>query len=400
MGHNKIIADIEKFVAVHIKDIIELSDYLGTHPEISQEEYGSSKLFVEKLRFFGFDVEYPYMSIPTAFMAKKRSPCATSNLPKVALLAEYDALPDIGHGCGHNLHGTMAVYAGIALAHILDKIDGEVWVVGTPSEETNGAKVLMAENGVFDEIDLALMFHSYAGESYVNYRSLALDGYEFVFEGLASHAAASPWLGRSAQNGMLLFMDAINMLRLHIMDMCRIHAIVRSVSGATNIIPDRAICRAEVRAESRKILDEMMDSVFCCANGAAIATRTKVSWSKFMQSFDDMLPNARAEDLAERIFAEHGVTCTRNHLPTASTDVGNVSHRCPAIQPMFSITDKKIPLHTKEFAEATMSHEGHEALLLSTVALSEICLIVLTDKELREKIKGEFNERTAQNTVR
>ena len=399
MGHDKIFADIEKFVAVHSKDIIELSDYLGTHPEISQEEYGSSKLFVEKLRFFDFDVEYPYMRIPTAFMAKKRSPCAASTLPKVALLAEYDALPDIGHGCGHNLHGTMAVYAGIALAQILDKIDGEVWVVGTPSEETNGAKVLMAENGVFNEIDLAIMFHSYAGESYVDYRSLALDGYEFVFEGLASHAAASPWLGRSAQSGMLLFMDAINMLRLHIMDMCRIHAIVRSVSGATNIIPDKAICRVEVRADKRKILDEMMESVFCCANGAAIATRTSVSWNKFMQSFDDMLPNKAAEELVEKVLTDHGIVCTRNHLPTSSTDVGNVSHRCPAIQPVFSITDKKIPLHTKEFAEATMSPEGHAALIVSTMALSEICLMVLTDKELREKIKREFNDRTGRNNV-
>ena len=399
MRHNKIFEDIEKFVAVHSKDIIELSDYLGTHPEISQEEYGSSKLFVEKLRFFGFDVEYPYMGLPTAFMAKKRSPSAASNAPKVALLAEYDALPDIGHGCGHNLHGTMAVYAGISLAQILDKIDGEVWIVGTPAEETNGAKVLMSENGVFDEIDLAIMFHSYAGESYTDYRSLALDGYEFVFEGLASHAAASPWLGRSAQSGMLLFMDAINMLRLHIMDMCRIHAIVRSVSGATNIIPDRAICRVEVRADRRKTLDEMMESVFSCANGAAIATRTTVNWRKFMQSFDDMLPNTTAEHLAEKVLTDHGVVCTRNHLPTGSTDVGNVSHRCPAIQPEFSITDKKIPLHTKEFAEATMSTEGHDALINSIMALSKICVMVLTDKELREQIRREFAERITGNDV-
>lgn len=400
MDRINIFLEIERFISLHREEMIELSDFLGMHPELSEEEYGSSRLFVERLRSFGFDVEYPYMGLPTAFMAKKRSLGSTSNVPKVALLAEYDALPDIGHACGHNLHGTMAVYAGITLAQILDKIDGEVWVVGTPAEETDGAKVLMSENGVFDKIDLAIMFHSYAGESYADYRSLALDGYEFVFEGLASHAAASPWLGRSAQSGMLLFMDAINMLRLHIMDMCRIHAIVRSVSGATNIIPDRAVCRVEVRADSRKILDEMMESVFCCANGAATATRTTVGWRKFMQSFSDMLPNTTAENLAEKILAGHSVICTRNHLPTGSTDVGNVSYRCPTIQPEFSITDKKIPLHTKEFAEATMSSEGHEALLISIMALSEICIMVLTDKELREKIKREFTERIGKNTIK
>lgn len=400
MDCKNVFSEIEKFISLHSKDITELSDFIGMHPELSEEEYGSSRLFVERLRSFGFDVEYPYMGLPTAFMAKKRSLRAASNAPKVALLAEYDALPEIGHACGHNLHGTMAVYAGIALAQVLDKIDGEAWVVGTPAEETNGAKVLMSENGVFDEVDLAIMFHSYAGESYADYRSLSLDGYEFVFEGLASHAAASPWLGRSAQSGMLLFMDAINMLRLHIMDMCRIHAIVRSVSGSTNIIPDRAICRVEVRAHSRKILNEMMESVFCCASGAATATRTTVSWRKFMQSFSDMLPNTTAENLAEKILADHGVVCTKNHLPTGSTDVGNVSYRCPTIQPEFSITDKKIPLHTKEFAEATMGSEGHKALLISSMALSKICIMVLTDKELREKIKREFTERIGKNTVK
>lgn len=400
MDRKNIFTEIENFISVHSREIIELSDFLGVHPEISEQEYGSSRLFAERLRSFGFDVEYPFMGLPTAFMAKKRSPGATSATPKIALLAEYDALPDIGHACGHNLHGTMSVYAGIALAQILDKIDGEVWVVGTPAEETDGAKVLMSEKGVFDEIDLAVMFHSYAGESYTDYRSLALDGYEFNFEGKASHAAASPWLGRSAQSGMILFMNAIDMMRLHIMDMCRIHAIVRSVSGATNIIPDCAVCRVEVRAASRKILDEMMESVLCCARGSAIATRTKVSWSKFMRSFDDMLPNSTAEILAEEILARHGVICTRSHLPSGSTDVGNVSYRCPAIQPEVAITHQKISLHTREFAEATMSPEGHEALLISTMALSEICIMVLSDKELREKIKREYAEKIARIAIK
>jgi len=393
MEIGNLVCDMRAFIASKRMEIIELSDYLYHHPEVSEQEYESSRIFTQKLEEYGFCVDYPFLSMPTAFMAKKSSSCTGEKKPRVVLLAEYDALPDIGHACGHNLHGTMAVYAGIALSRLLYRVDGDVWVVGTPAEETDGAKVLMAEKGVFDNADLAIMFHSYAGESYTDYRSLALDGYEFRFEGKAAHAAASPWLGRSAQSGMMLFMDAINMLRLHIQDMCRIHALVVSVSGATNIIPEAAVCRVEARATCRKILDDMMDAVFCCARGAAIATRTEVSWSKFMRSFDDMLPNLTAEMLAEEVLSKYGVVCTHNHCPTGSTDVGNVSYRCPAIQPEYAITEKNLSLHTREFAAATISEEGHEALLTATGALSEICLRVLSDETLREKINREFIDR-------
>jgi metal-dependent amidase/aminoacylase/carboxypeptidase family protein len=172
--------------------------------------------------------------------------------------------------------------------------------------------------------------------------------------------------------------------------MCRIHALVISVSGATNIIPDKAVCRVEARATCRTTLNEMMDAVFCCARGAAVATRTNVSWSKFMRSFDDMLPNLEAEKLAEDVLLKYGVVCTHNHCPAGSTDVGNVSYRCPAIQPEYAITKRNLSLHTREFAAATISDEGHEALLTSIMALSEICLKVLTDDILRKEIKSEF----------
>jgi len=390
MSIDNMLSEIRNFIDLKSGEIIELNDYLYEHPELSEQEYETSRIFAEKLKSYGFDVEYPFMGLPTAFMAKKRGNNVSEELPRVILMAEYDALPDVGHACGHNLHGTMAMYAGIALSRLLDRVDGEVWIVGTPAEETDGAKVLMAEKGVFDNADLALMFHSYAVESYTDYRALALDGYEFCFDGKAAHAAASPWLGISAQSGMMLFMDAINMLRLHIKDMCRIHALVISVSGATNIIPDKAVCRVEARAACRTTLNEMMDAVFCCASGAAAATRTNVSWSKFMRSFDDMLPNLAAEKLAEDVLLKYGVVCTHNHCPTGSTDVGNVSYRCPAIQPEYAITKKNLSLHTREFAAATISDEGHEALLTSILALSEICLKVLTNDILRKEIKREF----------
>ena len=228
-------------------EMTAFSDYLAAHPELSQEEYESSRLMVEKLLGAGFSVEYPYLGLPTAFKAVKTSPACAQKKPVVAIMAEYDALPEMGHGCGHNLHGTMALYAGLAVGEAIGETAGEIRVIGTPAEETDGAKVQMADAGIFDDVDLAFMFHSYAGESFADYRALGIDGLEFTFTGQTSHSAASPWKGRSAQNGMLLFMDGLNMLRLHMHDYCRMHAIIKEVRGAVNIIPDLAVCQVELR---------------------------------------------------------------------------------------------------------------------------------------------------------
>lgn len=389
----RIMKSVDSFVDSQSAEIIAASDWLGTHPELSEKEFNSSRMLAEKLKSYGFSVEYPFLDMPTAFMARKKSAGFKEGSPRVAIMAEYDALPEIGHGCGHNLHGTMAVYAGIALADAVSSVPCEVCVVGTPAEETDGAKTVMAEKGVFDDMDFAIMFHSFAGESFADYRALALDGYEFTFTGQTAHAAASPWLGRSAQSGMILFMDAINMYRQHMRDMCRIHGIVMSVSGAPNIIPDRAVCRIETRAPRRAMLNEMMEAVFDCAKGAAVATRTEVSYKKFMHSFDDMLPNTTAEKLTEDVLERLGVECTRGHQPNGSTDVGNVSYKCPAIQPEFAITPQDIPLHTRELTAATMCDEGHRSLIVGTKAIAEICLEVIMDGDLRKKIKDEFTRR-------
>lgn len=386
-------AKAHEYLSRKRSEMAAFSDYLAAHPELSQEEYESSRMMAEKLVDAKFSVEYPYLGLPTAFKAVKRSSDDAQKKPVVAIMAEYDALPVIGHGCGHNLHGTMALYAGLAVGEAIGDISGEIRVIGTPAEETDGAKVQMAEAGAFDDVDLALMFHSYAGESYTDYRALGIDGLEFSFAGQTSHSAASPWKGRSAQNGMLLFMDGLNMLRLHMHDYCRMHAIIKEVRGAVNIIPDLAVCQVETRAPDKTMLAGLTNAVINCAKGCAAATNTEVSWKKFMKSFAPMLPNLAAEQLAEETMAEYGVVCTRNHLPTGSTDVGNVSHRCPAIQPEWAITSEKRDLHTREFALATTSEEGHSALAKGSYIMADIVLKVLTERELRKNIIDEFKSR-------
>ncbi len=389
MEKDAIFGKAQEYINKKAKEMEEFSDYLAAHPELSEEEYETSRMMVEKLRAAGFDAEYPFCGIPTAFMAKKKN---GADKPVVAVMVEYDALPEIGHACGHNLHGTMALYAGMAVGEAMEGFCGELRIVGTPAEETDGAKIKMADEGVFDDVDFAVMFHSYGGESFADYRPLGIDGFDFTFRGQTSHSAASPWRGRNAQSGMLLFIDALNMLRMHMHDHCRLAAYIREVQGAVNIIPDLAVCRVESRALDRRILDELTEAVFCCARGAAVATRTEVSWERFEGRFDPILPNSAAEKLAEETMSEFGVTCVKGPHSTGSSDVGNVSFRCPAIQPEFAITNKRLDLHTRAFAEATTSEEGHNALVNGARIIASICLKVFTDGELRERIRAEFED--------
>lgn len=382
---------IQDFITASEAEMTAFSDYLAAHPELSQQEFESSRMMADKLRGAGFEVEYPFMGLPTAYMAKKRAE-RSGKQPVVAIMVEYDALPNIGHACGHNCHGTMALYAGMALGAAVEELGGEVRVVGTPAEETDGAKIAMADNGVFDDVDFAIMFHSLGGDTFADYRALGIDGFEVTFTGQTSHSAASPWKGRSAQSGLLLFMDAMNMLRIHMHDYCRMHAIILDVRGAVNIIPDKAVCRVETRAPERKMLDELTGAMLDCARGAALATRTEVSWERFEGKFDSMLPNLTAEKLTEDTFTEYGVKFTRGHLPNGSSDVGNVSYRCPALQPEFAITDKPLDLHTREFAAATTTPEGHAAMIKGARIMADICMKVFADDDLRGRIKAEFEE--------
>lgn len=365
---------------------IELSDWMADNPELAYEESKSSRRMVEILEKNGFDVEYPFMETSTAF----RGTMGNGEGPLVAILVEYDALPGLGHACGHNLHGSMSILAAIGLSEIMKEIEGTLWVVGTPAEEGSGAKTFMADSGLFDDVDLALMIHCGSDKSYAEYRCLAMDGYDFTFSGKTAHAAAAPWEGLNALNAVQFFVHSLDMLRQHVRPDTRIHGIVREGGKAPNIVPEMAVTRFEFRSPRRSYLNEIVEKVFDCARGAAMATGTEVSWEKFESSFDDLLPNRPAELLMEEVLCSLGVTISSSPGPAGSTDVGNVSHRCPAIQPVLSISDREIALHTRELEQATRSERGHKALQTGAEAIALAVLQTLLDKDLREKMRQEF----------
>lgn len=364
-----------------------LSDDLAAHPEVSGEEYESSRKIVALLREGGFDVDYPFLSIDTAFRAVRGRPGSAG---RVALMAEYDALPEIGHACGHNLHGAMSVLAGLALAPLMDSIDGELVLLGTPAEETNGAKVVMADKGVFDGFDLALMIHCYCGKTFVPYRSLAMDAIEFTFRGKASHAAGAPWEGRNALNGVQLLFHAVDMLRQHVRPEVRMHGIISRGGAAPNIVPETASARFYFRAPRRDELNGILDQVHDCARGAALATGTEAEWHHFELSFDDVLPNGPAEAMMEEVFRELGVPLSPAPGPLGSSDVGNVSYRCPTIQPEMDIAGRDVAGHTREFAAAVIGPRAHEALVTGARALACAVLRTFSDADLRRRMREAF----------
>lgn len=379
---------IDCYIDEHLEKYGELSDWMAANPEIGGEEFNASSRIVDMLHENGFDVTYPYLDIPTAFLGVR----GKGTGPVIDFLVEYDALPEIGHACGHNLHGAMSVLAGAALAMNHGKSGAEIRVVGTPAEENNGAKVVMADAGIFDDTDIALMFHINAGYTSPAYRALAVCCYEFEFKGRAAHASSFPWEGRNALNGVQLFFHALDMLRQHTKRDMQIHGIITKGGEAPNIVPESAKALFYFRALWKENLSAELEKVFDCARGAALCTGTEVSWRAAEISFDNMLPNPAAEDEMSRILGELGIPVKINLKPDGSSDVGNVSWRCPALQGEFDVADgRKIAHHTREFAQIVSGGEHTRRCLSNGAkALARMGLRVIYDEALRSKIRADF----------
>lgn len=368
--------------------ILSVSHQIHDRPETAYQEVFASGLLAETLETFGFQVERGVAGLPTAFLARKGKPDG----PRVAFLAEYDALPEIGHACGHNVIASAALAAGIGLGALADELNGEVLVIGTPAEETSGGKVALVERGVFDQVDAALMVHPYHG-NYTVAESLAMDAIQVEFFGKPAHAAAAPWEGKNALDALLLFFTNLNALRQQIKPDARIHGIITHGGVAPNIIPEYACGRFYVRARHRAYLDELVDKFEQCVLGAAVATGTRSQVSNYESSFDDIVNNAAlAQRMADYMVDVLG-SAPFGGSPDSigSTDMGNVSQRVPAIHLMVDIADgQPFSPHTHEFCTAALSPFADQALLRAGKGLALTGYDFLQDTILRELAREEF----------
>jgi len=372
------------------EDLWNMSDALYENPEIGDEEFESMKLLTNYLKEHHFSVETNIVNRPTAFQATYAS---EKPGPTIAYLAEYDALPGVGHGCGHNMIGTMSVGAGVLLSQIIDEVGGTVTVLGTPAEETNGAKVPMAKEGIFDNIDVAMMLHpsDFSAESG---SSLAMDAIQFAYYGKSSHAAASPEKGINALDSVIQLFNGINALREHVPSDVRMHGVIPKGGDAANVVPDYAVAQFYFRAKDRQTLDGVVTKAKNIAHAAAEMTGAKVEISNYELSYDNMITN---NALSNAFSKNLGALQDQPILPakdgSGSLDMGDVSQVTPAIHPYIGFNQAGLIAHTKEFADMTITDVGHQMIADGALALAQTGYDVLANEKLLAKIKEEFAEK-------
>ncbi len=378
---------IAQAVKENLQDAIALNDDLADHPELSGEEYESSRKIVELLKRKGFDVEYPFAGLPTSFKATYGR---NDHKYKVAIMTEYDALPGIGHACGHCVSGAISVLAGIAASKLQDALDADIDVIGTPIEETDGAKCALIKKGVFDHYDMAMMIHLY--DQNLIYCTLnGLASYLYTFHGKAAHASAAPWDGINALNAAQLMFHGTDCLRQHVTPDVRIHGIIRNGGEAPNIVPEEASAEFYVRALDLDYMMDVVRKVDDCAAGGALATQC--TWDKVetAATYANMRRNYTGEDALREIYEELDIDINGDHEKIfGSSDAGNVSFVCPTFHPTLQIVDRGVPIHTREFAQAVKTERAHEAIALGANVIALQIAKIFSDENKIKQMKADF----------
>jgi amidohydrolase len=371
----------------------DVSRYVFSHPEVKFEETLASRRLAEELEKDGFRVEVGAAGLPTALRAEH---AAASDGPTIALIAEYDALPDLGHACGHNLIAAAALGATLALGGIKAELPGRLVFLGTPAEEGGGGKVLMIEAGLFRGVDVAMMFHP-APFTTVGLGSLAITEVRVEFRGVAAHASAWPEKGVNALDAVIQTYNGLNALRQHIRDSARIHGIITHGGVKPNIVPDYAAAEFYVRAADTPYRDELLAKLRRCAEGAALATGATLTFSTISVPYKAMNSNAPLDAAFARSLERLGwpLDAPRGgSFPLGSTDMGDVSQVVPSIHPYLAICDEGVAGHSAPFAEASCSERGQQAMLAAAKAMAMTAVDAFLSPDLVRAAWAEFRERT------
>jgi amidohydrolase len=384
MWKDKAIAHVDESRSL----LIDISKEMFDNPEVAFKEVKASRRLASELEKAGFTVELGVAGMETAIRAVHP---AESDGPTVAILAEYDALPELGHACGHNLIGSAALGACLALGKIKKDLPGRLIFLGTPAEEDIGGKIAMVEAGVFDGVDAAMMFHPSPGYTVVGRQGLALTEVKIEFRGKTAHAAASPEKGINALDAIIQTFNGINALRQHIKSMSRIHGVITNGGVKPNIVPDYAAAEFYVRAPEDDYCAQLVKKLENCAKGAASATGATLNFEVIEPSYQSRKMNKAMGVAFTKNLEAIGELMT--DLPEGSggsSDIGNVSQVVPAIHPYISISDRSVAGHSKEFAEASVSDQGHDAMLSAAKALAMTAIDLYTDSEFMDQVKIEF----------
>ncbi len=370
--------------------LIEIARDIYEHPELKFEEHRAAKILAGELERARFAVELGAAGLDTAIRAEHP---AVSDGPTVAILGEYDALPELGHACGHNLIAAAGLGAALAVGAVKGELPGRLLFLGTPGEEGGGGKVIMVEAGLFDGVDAAMMFHP-SSHTLVDRGSLAITEVVLEFHGKAAHASGSPEKGINALDAVIQTFNSINALRQHIKDGARIHGIITDGGAKPNIVPEHAAANFYVRAPENDYRDELLGKLRACAEGAALATGARLEFKIVGHSYKAMRPNHALGNAFVRNLEALGepLSPPKPDEGMGSTDMGDVSQVVPAIHPYIKICDEDVAGHSRAFAEAAISGRGLEAMLIAAKAMAMTAVDVFTDPELAARMKEEFQK--------
>jgi amidohydrolase len=362
------------------------------HPEIGYEERFAAKALADYLHGQGLPVTRGAGGVETAFVSETKN----GGGPTIAICAEYDALPGIGHGCGHNLIGTSGVGAYLGVAAVVRELNGTVRLIGTPAEEGGAGKLKLHAAGIFDGVDAAMMFHP-ADADVLDPLMVALRVLDLEFRGKAAHAAASPDAGVNALDALMLGWGAMSALRQLVRTDSRIHGIITDGGQASNIIPERAAARIVVRAAEPSYLGELRRRVLACFEGAATATgcELRYEWGEAMDMVTTNQPMAAAfKENARSLGRELGPR--RAGETSGSTDMGTISTLIPSIHPFLSVSAERIPWHSREFAAAARTPRALETMHVAAKALAFTAIDLLGHPGLLKQAKAAFTPARAR----
>ena len=371
-------------VEQHLDELVSLSHFVHANPELCFGEAVSSRAVAEALRAAGLEVDEGVYELPTALESR----AGTGELV-VAVCAEYDALPGIGHACGHNIIAATAVGAGLALAAVADQVGLSVRVLGTPAEEGGGGKILMLERGAFGGVHAAMMVHPWSTER-LTATCLAVAHFDVRYTGREAHASASPWEGVNAQDALTVAQVAIGLLRQQLPLGDQVHGVVRESPGAANVIPGAISARYMVRSRTAAGLAALRPRVEACFEAGALATGCRLDYEELSPVYSHMDPDpallaayrANAEALGRRFVADDDGVAP----PTLSTDMANVSLAVPTIHPLMRIESNGAVNHQPEFAAACVTASADAAVRDGAVALAWTAIDAATHAELRSRL--------------
>ncbi len=370
------------------QQLSELSLKIHANPELGFQEVKAAAWLTHYLEENGFSIERGICELPTAFRGSYGV-----GKPAIAILAEYDALPDLGHACGHNIIATCAVGAAVASKPAIDRFGGSIVVIGTPAEELYGGKVTMVDRGAFKNVDIAMMVHPGVYDIATT-QALACQTLKIEFFGQAAHAAARPEAGINALEAMLQSFAAINSLRQHIKDKARIHGIITNGGEAPNVVPAHSAGNFIVRAEDDTYLDELKQKVINCFIGAATASGARLEYKWGDIRYAPLRNNLTLAQLFSQNMQSLGrkMPLSDSSHSFGSTDMGNVSQVVPTIHPFVAIAPVGVAIHSPEFASAAASEVGIQGLLDAAKALAMSVVDLVANPEIASKVKEEFQQ--------